>query len=105
MLTSCGDFWQKKIDWATTHAKAIQEHGGKLQDARAKLLDMSVAAPPTRASGGLMLTIAKEIPYWDARIYDGVSDDLRNTLLEKAVKSCSMLTDVGGAASTAAPGQ
>eukprot|EP00959_Pyramimonas_sp_CCMP1952_P263770 5516317-Pyramimonas_sp.AAC.1 len=50
MLTSAGDFWQKKIDWANDRAKAIQEHGGSLQGSHSKLMEMPVGGPPTKAN-------------------------------------------------------
>ncbi|CAK0892000.1 unnamed protein product [Prorocentrum cordatum] len=105
LLPSCGGYWQKKIDWATTRTEAIKEHGGKLQTPHAKLIEIVVNVPPTRANGEFMLEVAKEISYWDARVYDGVSDDVKHTLLEKAVKSCAMLMNAGGVASAASPSQ
>ncbi|CAK0859614.1 unnamed protein product [Prorocentrum cordatum] len=101
LMTSAGDYWQKKLDWANQHATSLQEHGGALQQAASDLTAVSTTSVPNKTIGERMLSIAKEIPYWEARMYEGVSDIVKAILLEKATKLRDLLV-AGGARGAAA---
>ncbi|CAK0823204.1 unnamed protein product [Prorocentrum cordatum] len=100
LLTSAGGYWEAKLKWAIDTSDAIKIHGPKLKQMLIDLDGINGVTPPKEEHATTMLKIAKDIPYFEVDLYEGVCDAAKNELWAKACRMVESIVAKPSAAAT-----